>query len=525
MSSFQFNLGNSGSSTKPVSVFGRVFLFLFGLPFLGFGLFALKEAVSKFAAGKTKDALAMGVFGLIFSSAGLGLMYAAMTAERRRKAAEEKWRAQTDGGSKPWLVRADWAAGRIKSSNNAQTVALAILAVAFCGLGGMFTFLMLPPELHEGNYKALLVLIFPLAGIGLLAAFIRALLARRRYGDCFFEMAAIPGAVGGSLTGLIQTGARIQLEHGLTLKLSCIRRVVTGSGKDRSTQESILWQDEKVLNPPGGLPEPEPGRSGIPVYFKIPADQPECFSQGNETILWRLEAVAKMAGPDFTAAFEVPVYQVAGAAAAADEADPTAALQMSVEEIRRDENSKIKITAGPNGREFYFPAARNLGAAFSLTVTLLAFGGITVAARLLFHSLFFEIAFGLVTLLILIGCVNLWLKSSRITINSSGLTSVNRWLLFTRTRRFEAGDIADFDTKIGSTIGNKTYYTLKLVTRVIGEDFATRKARHQNAGEQPSVKFGVSDSKGVTVASGIASKPEADWLAREMIRALGRKSQ
>lgn len=279
---FQFGGADSGSKGGPWA--GRIFLFVFALPFAGFGLFALWSGINKLRTGGSGDGIFICLFGFIFAGIGFGLMYAAMTAARRQAAAEEKYRAQTDGGTKPWLARADWAAGRIKSTNNSQTILLGIMAVAFCGMGGMFTCFILPPELHEGNYKALFILIFPLAGIGLLAAFIRALLARRRYGDCFFEMAAIPGAVGGSLTGLIQTGARIQLEHGLTLKLSCIRRVVTGSGKNRNTQESILWQDEKVLNPPGGLPEPEPGRSGIPVYFKIPADQPECFSQGNETI-------------------------------------------------------------------------------------------------------------------------------------------------------------------------------------------------------------------------------------------------
>lgn len=230
-----------------------------------------------------------------------------------------------------------------------------------------------------------------------------------------------------------------------------------------------------------------------------------------------------MAGPDFTAAFEAPVYQVAGAAVAEDEADPTAAMQMSVEEIRRDENSRIQITDGPNGREFYFPAARNPGAAFSLSIALLAFGGFTVMARLLFHSLFFEIAFGLVSLLVLVGCINLWLKSSRITVNSSGVTALSRWLLFTRTRRFEAGEIVDFDTKIGMTSGNKAYYNLKLVTRASADSFAARKARYQQTGERPPPKFGISDPAGVTLAGGIASRPEADWLVREMTRALGRR--
>src|SRR5664280_3641309 len=182
--------------------------------------------------------------------------------------------------SKPWLARPDWAAGKIKSSANAQAKAFAIMALAFCGMGGLFTFVVLPKELHNGNYLALLILLFPAIGIGLLVAVIRGIQARRRYGDCFFEMASIPGTLGGSLDGMIQTGTRLRLEHGLHLKLSCLRRTVSGSGDDRSTHENVLWQDEKVFKSEAGLPEPEPGRSGIPVFFKIPANQPECFAHG-----------------------------------------------------------------------------------------------------------------------------------------------------------------------------------------------------------------------------------------------------
>ena len=130
-------------------------------------------------------------------------------------------------------------------------------------------------------------------------------------------------------------------------------------------EETVLWQDEKIFKAEASLPDPEPGRSGIPVFFKLPADQSECFTGGDVSVFWRLEAKSKMRGPDFSVAFDVPVFKVAGAAIAdeAGEPDPTAALQMPVEELRRDEHSKIQVNDGPNGREFYFPAARNPGTA------------------------------------------------------------------------------------------------------------------------------------------------------------------
>ena len=424
---------------------------------------------------------------------------------------------------KPWLKRADWAAGKIKSTAGAQTKMFAIMAVAFCGMGGLFTFTALPKELAKGNHAALLVLIFPAIGIGFVIAIVRAVRAHRRFGNCFFDLAQVPVPLGGTLTGMIQTGARLRLEHGLHLKLSCIRRVVTGSGKNQSTQETVLWQDEKVFAPDASLPEPEPGHSGIPVFFKVPAGQPECFAQRRESVSWRLEAKAKMAGPDFAATFDVPVFQAAGAAVAetADEPDPTAALQMPVDELRRDENSKIQITDSPAGREFYFPAARNLGMVLGITGFFLMW---SVILYFILHAKncprLFPIAFGLVDFFLFWACFNLWLKSSRVTVNPTQVIAISRWLVFSRTRKFDASDIARFELKTGMTSGTQTFQDIKLITNDCAEDFATRKARYPQTGERGAVKFKLGNP---TVAGGLASKPEADWLVREMTKALGRR--
>ena len=51
-----------------------------------------------------------------------------------------------------------------------------------------------------------------------------------------------------------------------------------------------------------------------------------------------------------------------------------------------------------------------------------------------------------------------------------------------------------------------------------------RKARYEQTGERPPLKFSVSTPGGFTLAGGLASKPEADWLVREMTRALGRRT-
>jgi len=521
----------SRPENKPLAkvsfAFSQVVLCIFGIPFAAFGIFAFCDAwknLHEATSNLKHNPIVTIIFGLIFSAVGFGIMFRAVTAGRRKKRAEENFLKQTDGGTKPWLLRPDWAAGRIKSSTSSQIKMFAFMALVFCGIGAMYVFAALPKELRNGNYKALIVLVFPAVGIGFLIAVVRALLAHRRFGDCFFEPAQIPAPLGGTLEGMILTGAPLKLEQGLHLKISCIRRTVSGSGKNQSVQESILWQDEKIFKPEAGLPDPEPGRSGIPVFFKLPANQPECYARGNESVFWRLAAKSKMRGPDFSVAFDVPVFQVAGAIAeAADEPDPTAALQEPIDELRRDEHSKIQINDGPNGREFYFPAARNVGTALFITLLMLVFNGAALLMHHLHAPVLFPIIFGLVGILLVLGTFNLWFKSSRVTIDSTGVRVTKRWLLLSRSRSFAANDIVRFDTRAGMQSGTTVFQDIKLVTKGSENSFAAAREKFQQTGQKPPLKFNISGSGGFILASSIASRPEAGWLAQEMTKALGRK--
>jgi len=191
----------------------------------------------------------------------------------------------------------------------ARPILFLIIALPFCGLGGLSTFVALPEVWQKHNYSALFLLLFSLVGICFLIAFVNAWGARRRFGDCFFELAEIPVSLGGILDGMIQTGRPLKLEHELHLKCSCIRRFVHGSGDSRSISENVLWQSEKVYSEQANLIESEPGHTGIPVHFKLPEDQPECYSRGGESIFWRLEARSKMRGPAFHAIPSAPLTQ------------------------------------------------------------------------------------------------------------------------------------------------------------------------------------------------------------------------
>lgn len=526
------------SGSKPSAAAGgtggigaTIFLILFATPFAGFGLLALVQGIRKISTGNMKDGPMLCLFGLVFSGVGFGLMTLAIWMRKKSKRTAA---LQARFPDQPWMLRPDWADGKIKSSALAQPLILLVMGLMFCVIGGVSTVFALPDVWQKHNYAALVVLLFPLAGIVMLAAFVVGWRSQKRFGKCFFEPAQIPTPLGGVLEGMIQTGKPLTLEHELNLKFSCVRRVTTGSGKSSSTNEYVLWHDEKAYSEQAALPQTGAG-TGIPVHFKLPADQPECYSRANESVLWRLEAKSKLRGPDFRAAFEVPVFKIAGAAIApadetdADAADPTAALQAPIEEIRRDENSKIKISDGPGGREFYFPAARNIGTALFMTLGMLIFNGIAIATSLGHAPVLFPIAFGLIGILLMLGAFNMWFKSSRVTINPTTVRVISRWLIFSRAHEFSAGDVARFATKTGMQSGSQIFTDIKLISRGSDAEFAARSEPFKNASqsaEDPGMNQVVArfrqaaGPRGVTVAGSIASTAEANWLVDEMNQAL-----
>ncbi|MEZ5394317.1 MAG: hypothetical protein R2724_15995 [Bryobacterales bacterium] len=144
----------------------------------------------------------------------------------------------------------------------------------------------------------------------------------------------------------------------MRLSLDSIRMVRSG----KSTREKVLWKDEQLI-PAARLSRGWQGVS-IPVEFRIPADAEES-SRGSYRCLWRLSAAAAVAGVDFHARFEAPVYRTAESARAfardTDEPNSTdspAWTFASDHETAFDpaQATFIQRPSPMGGVEYYFPA-------------------------------------------------------------------------------------------------------------------------------------------------------------------------
>src|SRR5208282_309928 len=414
-------------SAPPDPKAARTRAMLLSLPFAIVGILALvfllhDELGSGFGMERQK---AMGLLSAAVVCGGLIALIFGITAKKQAlKAAVSK----TSDDGKPRFKREDWAKGRIASGSKKSVFFLWLFTVVWNAVSAPVVFIGLPVELHKGNHAILIALLFPIVGIGMIIYALNTTLAWRRFGQSIFEMAAIPAALGGTLEGMIQVKTKLQPQHGLHLRLSCIRRTTTGSGKGRSPSEKILWQDEKWLRA-DLLPETEPAHTGIPVYFKLPADQPESTASHGDGIHWKLDASAKLRGPNFHAAFDAPVFKLEDTPAVAE--DPTVQYQISLDEVRQQIHSKIRVNDLPDGgKEFIFPAARNAGPAAGLTLIWLIWTGIVVALFWNWKQVpaIFPLLFGVFDLLIGLFAFDFWFRCSRVIVTPTQMQIETSWL-------------------------------------------------------------------------------------------------
>ena len=423
-----------------------------------------------------------GLIPLLFFAIGAGGLVWCIRSRRQARVAA--------AAAAPWLQRPDWAAGRITSSSRSTMIFLWIFALVWNAISAPVVFL-LPHEItHRHNYPALLGFLFPLVGIGLLVAAVWATLRWWKFGDSVFELATLPGIIGGPLEGTIRLRTVLRPDAGFKLRLCNIRSVTEGSGKNRSTREPILSQQEHQV--------PAGSGDAIPVAFAVPADGVDTdTADPSNRVLWRLEASASVPGVDYAAAFEVPVFKIVQTAVQLAEAARLRARdQAALAQYQPPANSRIRVeTSLRSGKEFHFPAARNPGAACSLTGFTLIWTGSIAVQLWLKAPLLFPIVCGLIELLLLFFVIQLWFSTSHLVVDHNSLVMTNGLLGLGRTRTIPASDITGITTTIGMTAGTTVYRDLQILCGT---------------------------GRKLTVARAIRDPRQAEWLVAELARALGR---
>lgn len=128
------------------------------------------------------------------------------------------------------------------------------------------------------------------------------------FGISSFRMHAVPGIIGGTLEGTVQTHCRKVPCDGFEVKLSCVELDLSFKESPSEILEKVLWKSEKITR----IENIRMGTSGIffPVSFTIPelAQETDSWSP-QKRIHWVLNVTACGGDHVFRAVFKVPVFR------------------------------------------------------------------------------------------------------------------------------------------------------------------------------------------------------------------------
>jgi hypothetical protein len=399
------------------------------------------------------------VFAATFGSAGLGLLTGALAARRRLQPA-----ASQAAEDKPWLVRADWASGRILPSGGAAAAVPVLAVVALYWNIASLPLLWKLPEILRTTETAWVwsTLAFPAVGGLLMVAFVHQWIRRQKFGESVLELASTPGVVGGQLAGVVRIAKIARPATGFQLKLSCVERVRQGE----DTREDVLWQDERIIM------EPMRDRGGegaaVPVLFAIPFESQETSQpKSNRDIEWRLELSGKMPGVDYKSRFDVPVFKTADSRPdfKLDESLAADFAATPPRELVLSEAGIIKQPMARDGVRLEFPAARNLGSAIFVTAFLAIWSGAIWLMLQLGVPIIFPIVFGIIELFIVWAALDLWFYRSFVEADRNGLSARGGLLGIGRLRQFTPNEIKQFRGEEQMSSGANVWKNLVLVPR------------------------------------------------------------
>lgn len=299
------NLQARGSQTG-LSI---VFMFLFGLPFLGVGVWAALAGLKLIPLDESKlhaPHWVLAVFGGVFALAGVMLWsmgWRQFKASRRHKELALRDPVLADY---PWDVRGFTPPRWSRVASGISRAAFLALFLSIFNWWAFFTKAPLMLKIFVGLFD--LILLFVVWQVGVLIG--RTL----KFGPSRIEFARFPYRPGETVTLHWRVPQGMARVTGGTITLRCVEEwyEVRRSGRKRRrylVQEAV-WSATAHLDRPRDI---LPGKSEE-LRFDPPADAPgtALSRPGTKPVFWELVMDLDLAGLDFKETFLVPVYRQAG---------------------------------------------------------------------------------------------------------------------------------------------------------------------------------------------------------------------
>ncbi len=412
------------------------------------------------------------VFVLLFGGVGYGLAIAAFL----RRPAPDIGDAVV--GDTPWLANPAWQGAPLRSGSRAAMWGAWAFAALWNLVSMPLPFLLYPEVTEKANYAALLGLIFPIVGVGLLVWAVRRTAEWRRFGASPLTLDPFPGAIGGHVGGRIEMNLPYSSADRFELTLTCVRSRISGSGKNRSRRETARWQDHR-------LAYTEPGSTGTRLAFRFDVpedlDAADASKASDSYTIWRLGLEAETAHGKVDRSWELPVYPTGESSRNIDE---RRLGEAETAQARADDSSlleRLSLRQTPRGRSLYYPMGRNLGSSLMGFLIGAVFAGAGVFLILGEGALFMGSVFTLIGSAIALGSV--YMGGNSLEVYQDGISLYSRRRIFglpLKQKSMHRAAFRRFDTRTGlkAQSGGKhtVYYSVHAVgaaeeSLTLGEGF------------------------------------------------------
>lgn len=295
------------------------------------------------------------IFVVAFGGAGFGMMYFGLRSG--------KTVVTQASDAQPWLRHPEWQTNVIHSGAKVGMYTVWGFTLLWNLISTPVAFFV-PGVWREHGAVALVMLLFPGVGAGLLVWAIKTTLEWRRFGATPLSMDPFPGAIGGDVGGEILVNAPYDPAAVYSVTLSCINSYMSGSGDDRSRKENVVWQDS-------GYAAVQPAIRGMRLQcrFEVPDGLPASEAHSNNYHLWRLNVHGDMPGVDLQRSFEIPVYpgleKSRRITSLSTQERPAGAPEIGAEDL-------LPLTRSGNRVDIHYPMLRKPLSALGI----LLFGGI-----------------------------------------------------------------------------------------------------------------------------------------------------
>jgi hypothetical protein len=411
------------------------------------------------------------IFLFVFGGVGLGLLIAAWRAPKEKDTSLPQFK------DAPWLVNDEWQTATIRSSSKAAMWGAWIFAALWNLISAPLPFVLYEEVTQKENYLALIGLLFPAVGIGLVVWAVRRTREWTSFGPAPVTLDPFPGSIGGHVGGSIDLKLPFDPNNEFKLTLTNVHSYVSGSGKNRSQREKAMWQKNLIAHA-------ETGAKGTRLTFRfdVPAGEQESDTEKDDSYhLWRLNLSADLAGANLDRDYELPVYATAmqsrflsNIAVDRSEDLQKAADLRSVREV-------VNLQSTGDGKRMFFPMGRHLGSAFGgffVGAIFAAAGWFLIVEE---GQRFFGGVFGGVGALVALACLYMMCNSLEVLFANQEVRTIRRLLgiPISRKRMHQARfERFEKDSSFKTQSGNKhvIYYTVTAVDRqgeklVMGEGF------------------------------------------------------